>query len=720
MTRKKKPTPKSSPSFVITRYNIAIPCIAWGVLYLFCLIVAKSSPLFAALTSVGNIVVGQIGSMATALLLVGFGSICIARGSLIATFTKQLVAINILISALLNFPLIANPVASWTQHGGYLSRPLLQLLQQLFGKNLLAIQIVVIAAIIGVIIRRLVTLQLQLPTVSLDTLKSSISKRKESDWLDRTAWSPKEAPLQARPLASGSLMNQVVSPPTDLKQLLTAKLAEAMGKTTKTTSQIPLSPKPSYPRDKPTFDISLLPVNTTTVHVDQDWINHKSLLIQSKLAEFGIGIAIQWHNIGPAVIQIKVTPDTGVKISQIESHKSDLMLVLKVKSLRILAPLPGTDSVGIEIPNPKPTMVRLSEVLWSAEFAQQMQKNLTNLTLWKGIDGSLIIKSLEKMPHLLIAGATGQWKSVGVNDFILSLMYQNTPDELKFIMIDPKQVEMEIYDGLPYLLCPIITDSEKALKALTRAANEMDVRYSSLKLRQVRNLTEYNAVSDVPLHRIVLVIDEFADLIMTGKKKDIELMINRIAQKARAVGIHLMLATQRPDKEIVTGLIKSNIPARVAFGVVSRVNSNIILGTKWAEDLLGKGDMLYLDDSQKDPLRIQAPFLDTPETKLVVDAIKKKYMKNLTVEEVYDIDLMESLEAKTTTGIFATSSGSDDDDHLVSQAIELIKDKRKASASMLQTKLKIGFARASRVMDILEEQWIVGPAENGKPRDVLI
>jgi len=290
------------------------------------------------------------------------------------------------------------------------------------------------------------------------------------------------------------------------------------------------------------------------------------------------------------VVQIKLQPQSGVKYSEIERLKNDLMGALKSKTLRILAPIVGTEYVGIEISNPKPSMVRLSEVLGSSDFVEMMNNNLTNLSLGKGIDGKLVIKSLDQMPHLLIAGATGQGKSVGVNDFILSLMFQNTPNELRFIMVDPKQVEMELYSGLPYLLCPIITDPEKALRALKRATVEMDTRYGMLKQLRVKNLEEYNAkVETLPLdqqvvyqkmHRIVIVVDELADLMMSGKKKDVELCITRIAQKARAVGMHLIVATQRPSVNVITGLIKANMPTRISFGVVSQIDSRTILDMK--------------------------------------------------------------------------------------------------------------------------------------------
>lgn len=328
-------------------------------------------------------------------------------------------------------------------------------------------------------------------------------------------------------------------------------------------------------------------------------------------------------------MQIKVAPQEGIRVSSIESYQKDIALALKTKSLRILAPIPGTDVVGIEIPNPKPQMIRVRQILGGSGFAESMNKNLTNLVLGIGIDGKPMTKALEDMPHLLVAGATGSGKSVGVNTFILSLMYQNSPSELKFLMVDPKQVELGMYDGIPYLLAPVETSPDKALKILKRTVNEMERRYGLLKELKVKKLDEYNKkFSGDSLPRIVVVIDELADLMMNrNTKKDTENCITRIAQKARAVGIHLIVATQRPSVDVVTGLIKANIPTRIAFSVVSQIDSRTILDTKGAEELLGRGDMLFMSVDSNTPVRLQGPFVDTPEIEDIVEAIKDKYMK---------------------------------------------------------------------------------------------
>ena len=396
-------------------------------------------------------------------------------------------------------------------------------------------------------------------------------------------------------------------------------------------------------------------------------------------------------------MQIKIKPEEGIKISAIEGLSNDIKLSLKSKSLRIIAPIPGTDMIGIQIPNPKASMVRLGDIIGTEEFSMQMKKNSTNLSLGKGIDGSVQVKALESMPHLLVAGATGSGKSVGINDFIVSLMFQNTPAELKFLMVDPKQVELEMYSGLPYLLAPIVYDSGKAIKLLQWTVEEMEKRYSTLKDQRVRNLDEYNqkmeAEGQEKMYRIVFIIDEMADMMLSSSanRKEVENCINRLAAKARAVGIHLILATQRPSVNVITGLIKANIPTRIAFGVVSEVDSRTILGRKGAEDLVGKGDMLYMDPSTKFPIRIQAPFVSTEEIERVVSQLRNKYMQNLTEEDIYHPEIIAALESKVETARGVLSSGGEggNDEDLINQAIQVIAETRKASATLLQRKLNV-------------------------------
>jgi len=479
----------------------------------------------------------------------------------------------------------------------------------------------------------------------------------------------------------------------------------------------------NFSGEKPTFNAAILETNADqTVTIDETFLMEKAKALQNKLMEFNVPIMIEWFDIGPSIVQIRIKPDEGIRLSTIESLSNDISLSLKSKSVRIVAPIPGTDCVGIQLPNPKPLMVRLGDMLNTTEFATDMKKSDNNLALGKAIDGTIIIKTLESMPHLLVAGATGSGKSVGVNDFILSLMYQNTPSELKFLMVDPKQVELELYAGLPYLLAPIVFEPEKALKLLKWTEAEMERRYGILKESRVKNIDEYNQkISWEKMFRIVFIVDELASMMLSKAKRDVENCITHISAKARAVWIHLIIATQRPSVDVITGLIKANMPTRIAFGTVSEIDSRTILWRKWAETLLGKWDMLYMDPSTKSPNRIQAPFISTEEIEKVVETLKAKYMGGLTEEDIYNQEIVALLENKLESWehLFGSSNG-DNDDELVERAIQVISQTRKASATLLQRKLGVGFARAARIMDILEEKWVIGPQDGAKPRDIFI
>ena len=670
-----------------------------------------------------------------------YGILSFYRPWLISQWAKQFLLLSVFVSGIVNFGLLSDNTLKYSEYWGYISAPLLEIGKVLFATNIIIIQGIIIIWLIATIVRILMSTNIELPSFpKVDFKVPERPEAKEHQIINNKTSSNK---VQINTDTYKNIANAATKTPTEsltLKSVLKAKLLDRLswngGSDALPEIQV-AKPIITFPKDKPSFPVKLLQMPERTKQViDEMYIATKAEVIKAKLAEFGIMVEIAGFNIWPSVVQIKLQPQSGVKYSEIERLKNDLMGALKSKTLRILAPIVGTEYVGIEISNPKPSMVRLSEVLGSSDFVENMNNNLTNLSLGKGIDGNLVIKSLDQMPHLLIAGATGQGKSVGVNDFILSLMFQNTPNELRFIMIDPKQVEMELYSGLPYLLCPIITDPEKALRALKRATVEMDTRYGMLKQLRVKNLDEYNAkVEHLPMdqqivyqkmHRIVIVIDELADLMMSGKKKDVELCITRIAQKARAVGMHLIVATQRPSVNVITGLIKANMPTRISFGVVSQIDSRTILDMKWAEDLIGRGDMLYVDPTSRYPIRIQAPFVDTPEIEEVVAHIKTKYMKGLSEDDIYDEELVKLIESHITIGGGGGMMGSfggdgdADDESLVHMAIEIIWKSRRASTTALQRHLKIGFARAGRIMDILEERGIVGPQEGGRPREVLI
>ena len=596
-----------------------------------------------------------------------------------------------------------------------------------------AIYAIVIVLLLGAIVYLLYILNVRLPKlpkINIEQSEKPIKKEKKTDSKE----DERPTITISRPDISTDDILEKVSQATGKVVQATSSwgsLLKEMFKTKVTQKIEEKKPKPviSFAGDKPTFGYSALESNLGNQQtVDENFLVEKAKALQTKLSEFWVPIAIEGFDIWPSIVQIKIKPEEGIKISAIEGLSNDIKLSLKSKSLRIIAPIPGTDMIGIQIPNPKASMVRLGDIISTEEFSMQMKKNSTNLSLGKGIDGSVQVKALESMPHLLVAGATGSGKSVGINDFIVSLMFQNTPAELKFLMVDPKQVELEMYSGLPYLLAPIVYDSGKAIKLLQWTVEEMEKRYSTLKDQRVRNLDEYNqkmeAEGQEKMYRIVFIIDEMADMMLSSSanRKEVENCINRLAAKARAVGIHLILATQRPSVNVITGLIKANIPTRIAFGVVSEVDSRTILGRKGAEDLVGKGDMLYMDPSTKFPIRIQAPFVSTEEIERVVSQLRNKYMQNLTEEDIYHPEIIAALESKVETARGVLSGGGDggNDEDLVNQAIQVIAETRKASATLLQRKLNVWFARAARIMDVLEERGIIWPQEGAKPRDIFI
>lgn len=632
---------------------------------------------------------------------------------------KQFIILSMVISAILNFPVLEEQSIAYAEYGGYIGWPILRVLQQIFGENPFAIKAIIVVLALWIIAWIIWAFNIPVPRLPSVALKSSGKSKatakktrkaaeEEEEYEEEYEEEEEEIPVITKKWSAIG---------DSLKSMLKDKIQNKI-------KEKEVQKVIKFPKDKPTFDINLLPEGSaSTFDVDQSYLEQKALAIKAKLEEFDIPIDIKWFNIGPSVVQVKVAPQEGIRVSSIESYQKDIALALKTKSLRILAPIPGTDVVGIEIPNPKPQMIRLRQILGWAGFAESMNKNLTNLVLGIGIDGKPMTKALEEMPHLLVAGATGSGKSVWVNTFILSLIYQNSPSELKFLMVDPKQVELGMYDGIPYLLAPVETSPDKALKILKRTVQEMERRYTLLKEYKVKKLDEYNKkMPGDAMPRIVVVIDELADLMMNrNTKKDTETCITRIAQKARAVGIHLIVATQRPSVDVVTGLIKANIPTRIAFSVVSQIDSRTILDTKGAEELLGRWDMLFMSVDNNTPVRLQWPFVDTPEIEEVVEAIKDKYMKWLTEDDIYNQELVNILSGKNVgSGMWGGFGDAWDDEELVAQATEIIRQTRKASATLLQRKLGVGFARAARIMDILEERGVVWPQEWAKPRDIYL
>lgn len=463
-----------------------------------------------------------------------------------------------------------------------------------------------------------------------------------------------------------------------------------------------------YQWEFPSLD--LLKNGDSNVTVDEDVLRDNAEKIRKKLAQFGIDVMMHEVNVGPTVLQYTLKPHDAVKLSKITSLKNDIALALAAERVRIEAPIPGKSLVGIEVPNSYRAIVYLRELLESSEFTDARSK--LTLPMGRDVSGKPVVANLETMPHLLIAGATGSGKSVAMNTFLMSLLYQNPPNELKMILIDPKRVELSCYNGIPHLLAPVITDPERAAISLRWVVAEMIRRYGELSAKRVRNIGEYNELKDVELMaKIVVVIDELADLMMAAGK-EVEASICRIAQMARAVGIHLIVATQRPSVDVITGLIKANIPARIAFAVSSSIDSRTILDGIGAEDLVGRGDMLYLPVGRNKPLRVQGIFVSTEEIERVTNRVK------LTIEPDYDQSITSDQTAKKQlVGIPIGQGGSDDD--LYEDAFKLVMETRKASASLLQRRLKVGYARAARLIDLLEENGVVGPAEGAKPRRIL-
>lgn len=509
-------------------------------------------------------------------------------------------------------------------------------------------------------------------------------------------------------------------------------------------------------------DLDLLAAPAPDVAQDDDLLADNARKIKAKLEQFGIQVSMHEVHVGPTVIQYTLKPSEGIKLSKITGLKNDLALALAATAIRIEAPIPGKGLVGIEVPNEHRSAVHLREILESKEYGS-MTSNL-RFPLGRDVAGKPMVGDLASMPHILIAGATGSGKSVGMNTLILSLLYQNSPADLRLILIDPKQVELKTYNGLPHLLTPVINDPEKSAIALRWCVAEMNRRYRLLADYGVRNIAEYNEVVkekrtaaesvieesnsnafkeafdsaeqkanvdeggtflsmpeprqviEVPqkMPNIVLIIDELADLMMSAGK-EVEASICRIAQMARAVGMHLVLATQRPSVDVITGLIKANIPARIAFAVSSQIDSRTIIDSIGAEDLLGKGDMLYLPGGTSKLTRIQGIYVSTKEIERVVNNVK------LHGEPVYEDIISPKIASESVHGL-PKSSLMDEEvgDELYESALQVIIESRKASASLLQRRLKIGYARAARLLDLMEEKGAIGPVNGAKAREIYI
>nr|WP_267506136.1 DNA translocase FtsK [Borreliella garinii] len=467
----------------------------------------------------------------------------------------------------------------------------------------------------------------------------------------------------------------------------------------------------SYVIDISVFDQKEVKNDVEDIEYDKE-IQKQSIILQETLKEFNINAKLIDIIKGPVVTMYAIRPDKGIKLSKITSISDNIALRLAAIRVRIIAPIPGREAVGIEIPNKRREFIVISEIIDSKEFRGDFR---IPFALGKEISGENIVFDLVNSPHLLIAGATGAGKSVCVNSLIASIIFSKSPDEVKLIMIDPKIVELKLFNDIPHLLTPVITDVKRALEALRWCLDEMERRYVLLDNLLVRDISSYNKkIKDENLNLMILpylviIIDEFADLILSARK-DLENLISRLAAMARAVGIHLVLATQRPSVDVITGVIKANFPSRISFMVASSMDSRIILGSSGAEKLLGKGDMLYISSLNPFPQRIQGGFLKEREVYRLVEEVKKFGSPNYIDDEIF----IDSVKEQDLVALGPS------DEPMFDEALEIVKTTRKASASYLQRRLKIGYNRAARIIEIMEDMGYVGPVNGSKPREVLI
>ncbi len=455
------------------------------------------------------------------------------------------------------------------------------------------------------------------------------------------------------------------------------------------------------------------------IQYDENEIRRKEIEIQEKLLQFRIEVSMEWFKVWPTVIQYRLKPKEWVKLQKIVNLKKDLTLALHAKNIRIQAPIPWMWVVWIEVPNDKRQIVWLKEVLESPEFNDR--KKEIPIALWKDVSWRIIVWDLVRMPHLLVAWQTASWKSIWMNGFLVSILYKFSPSQLKLILIDPKRVELSVYNWIPHLLTPVITNPEKALNSLKWCIAEMLRRYDLATNLKARNLNEYNAKvsKKEKLPYIIIVVDELADLMMSWNKKEVEWSIARIAQMARAVWMHLIVATQRPSVDVITWLIKANIPSRIAFTVASQVDSRTVIDKWWAEDLLWKWDMLYYPTWTIDPERVQWALVETHEVEAIVNKLK------LTI----DPDMLQNMQDDSIVNWVSKNAWSilewykwdqEESPEIIEKAISVVKETRKWSTSLIQRKLGLWYARAAKVLDILEELWVVWPANWSKPREVYI
>ena len=484
-----------------------------------------------------------------------------------------------------------------------------------------------------------------------------------------------------------------------------------------TDIQIDFKPKQRLAYKLPTIDL-FAPIKVKGQTNEKRIVRQNIKVLEDTFASFGIKVVVERAEIGPSVTRYELKPAVGVRVNRISNLADDLALALAAKDVRIEAPIPGKSLVGIEVPNTEVAMVPFRE-LW--EQSKTDPAKLLEIPLGKAVNGTVRSFDLTRMPHLLVAGSTGSGKSVAVNGIISSILMKASPDQVKFMMIDPKMVELSVYNDIPHLLIPVVTNPRKAARALQKVVDEMEKRYELFSQVGVRNLEGYNAKVEefnsrsdekqIPLPLIVVIVDELADLMMVASK-EVEDAIIRLGQKARAAGIHMILATQRPSVDVISGLIKANVPSRVAFAVASGTDSRTILGENGAEKLLGRGDMLFHPIGESAPMRLQGSFISDDDVERIVQFVKEQ------ADAEYD-DTFDPGEVSDSDTDYGANGGSNEGDPLFNEARALVIETQKASASMIQRRLSVGFNRATRLMEELEAAGVIGPAEGTKPRKVL-
>lgn len=517
-----------------------------------------------------------------------------------------------------------------------------------------------------------------------------------------------------------SLIKKIFAPRFKVKEVSPPEIGKPEKILTPELKTKPISEKIPLTTDYKLPPTDLLEKDKGGVNAGDTRIN--AAIIKKTLQNFDIPVEMSEVNIGPTVTQYTLKPAEGIKLSKITALSNDLALALASHPIRIEAPIPGKSLVGVEVPNKVRVQVRLRELIEDERF--QKSPSLLTIVLGRDVSGIPFYADLARMPHLLVAGSTGTGKTIFLNNLMLSLLYKGSPEILRFILVDPKRVEFPVYNELPHLLCPVIFDATRTVNAFKWLIGEMERRFDILALAKSRDINSYNQKANQTgdlLPYIVVVVDELADL-MAAKGREIEAGIVRLAQMARAVGIHLVVATQRPSVEVITGLIKANITSRVTFQVASQVDSRTVLDMAGAEKLLGAGDMLYLSAELGKPRRIQAAYVSEKEVKKVVDYIKSnmKYEKSAVEEAIFHNNLAEDLERSLESAESAIESFSDQDDPLYEEAKKVVIEAKKASASLLQRRLRLGYARAARLLDMLEQRGVVGPADGAKPREVFI